>query len=895
MIKNKINYPYSLNVADINDDGYADVFIGGCYWYYYYYGNGLYWLEEPDDPFGTWDIHTMDSGVRITCGVGKSDLNGDGTIEVFVTSHQNNRLYSSKPELNFAENVRIDLDSDGVDDWTNPGILKGVADVDVTSQLNAIMADKSGGSSDKWGNKLVSVPLTFKTDEGGKITSYGIDIRYNATLKVDNNGEIRDEINRVVPDFDDGSGLTTRVYLGFNGRIDGGDQVRALISDLDVQYNAPPELIKPLPESLSVSEDGIARKVLDLSKYFKDDYDSPEMLTYDVESVGNNADHVDLYIEDGANVTIDSRVTENFFGSAEAVFTVTDTGGIGSGDDDARSFVSDPILIRVRSVDDHPVRGGDSLPPKIVGREGESVEALDLSEYDLFRDPDDPLGVTINYLALLDPNGNYPDDAISGDPTESLVTVDIRDGKIFVESEGDWYGENIPLRLYGHNGQEPDYDVDPYHDTYIDIENVNDAPVWGEVPPVHLDEDGSAEGILDFVQYVSDIDSAPLSLEFSILDYTNMSLIKVELNDDDESKLDVSTEMENWYGMSTVTVEVSDGGLSDVTTFGVYVDPVNDLPEVSISRPWDGEELEVGEFSVTGKAFDEEGIEEVWVVFEGREYLARGKGSWGITLTPVREYDGIDKDVPIVAKVVDVHGANTSVSINIDLVPKREVIPEDTDGDGYPDSVDDFDNDPSEWLDSDFDGVGDNSDAFPDNKAWRYDSDLDGIADVADDHPYDPDPQDEENGFDESEEEDSSGLFGMIVLWIVVVLILLLLGVLGYALYDKYHSSSDPVLSAKYIKKVESRREKLGKMLGKAHLDNLLTKSQLKDVDLSRGKEKGGPAAPVYGGLSGSSPNMLRPGGPGNVPPGGTGSMGGPRPGMPRPPQQGQRLPPRRQ
>ena len=61
----------------------------------------------------------------------------------------------------------------------------------------------------------------------------------------------------------------------------------------------------------------------------------------------------------------------------------------------------------------------------------------------------------------------------------------------------------------------------------------------------------------------------------------------------------------------------------------------------------------------------------------------------------------------------------------------------DTDGDGYPDTTDDFPYDSSEWKDSDYDGVGDNTDEFPHNKYEQYDSDKDGVGNNADDFPYD--------------------------------------------------------------------------------------------------------------------------------------------------------------
>ena len=53
-----------------------------------------------------------------------------------------------------------------------------------------------------------------------------------------------------------------------------------------------------------------------------------------------------------------------------------------------------------------------------------------------------------------------------------------------------------------------------------------------------------------------------------------------------------------------------------------------------------------------------------------------------------------------------------------------EVVEPDTDGDGYPDSIDDFPFDPSEWLDTDGDSIGNNADTDDDN---------DGLDDIVED------------------------------------------------------------------------------------------------------------------------------------------------------------------
>ena len=74
----------------------------------------------------------------------------------------------------------------------------------------------------------------------------------------------------------------------------------------------------------------------------------------------------------------------------------------------------------------------------------------------------------------------------------------------------------------------------------------------------------------------------------------------------------------------------------------------------------------------------------------------------------------------------------------------------DSDLDGFPDTIDVFPYDSTEWYDSDGDGVGDNSDAFPwDSEEW-LDTDNDGIGNNAD-------TDDDNDGVSDSADNDNDG------------------------------------------------------------------------------------------------------------------------------------------
>jgi hypothetical protein len=139
-------------------------------------------------------------------------------------------------------------------------------------------------------------------------------------------------------------------------------------------------------------------------------------------------------------------------------------------------------------------------------------------------------------------------------------------------------------------------------------------------------------------------------------------------------------------------------------------------------------------------------------------------------------------------KVMDKAG-NIGGPVSASIVYDSTKLYDDTDNDGYPDNVDDFPNEPTQWTDNDGDNFGDNSkglnpDAFPDDPNEWLDSDGDNFGDNNDEFPNDSTRWKSEEGPNDSEndladkEEFLMAYVGTIILIIVIIILMVLFSII---------------------------------------------------------------------------------------------------------------------
>ena len=106
---------------------------------------------------------------------------------------------------------------------------------------------------------------------------------------------------------------------------------------------------------------------------------------------------------------------------------------------------------------------------------------------------------------------------------------------------------------------------------------VNTPPSISGLPNLGLDEDTSLDNAIDLWNYASDAETPDENLIFTVLSVTEPD---VGVTLDSNRYIDLQPTA-NWYGTSDVTIQVSDGELTDTDSFTITVNSVNDPPVAS--------------------------------------------------------------------------------------------------------------------------------------------------------------------------------------------------------------------------------------------------------------------------------------------------------------------------
>lgn len=217
--------------------------------------------------------------------------------------------------------------------------------------------------------------------------------------------------------------------------------------------------------------------------------------------------------------------------------------------------------------------------PTIVTNLGSTInegESITLSEEVLSAtDADGPVYSIVYHITGLPLHGelklnNSPFDTTSA---VSFTQNDLSNGKISYTHSGDEsISDSFTFYLSdtdGNNTSEYGFE--------ITIIGVNDPPVISDIPEILMDEDETYSiNITSWLEYVSDPDTPDSLLSFNLTSGANITIVEVENN-----SFNVVPNA-NYFGTTSVTLTVNDGEFQISKIISVVIQPVNDLPVISV-------------------------------------------------------------------------------------------------------------------------------------------------------------------------------------------------------------------------------------------------------------------------------------------------------------------------
>lgn len=151
------------------------------------------------------------------------------------------------------------------------------------------------------------------------------------------------------------------------------------------------------------------------------------------------------------------------------------------------------------------------------------------------------------------------------------VTID-SEGYVDIDPVANWYGTSQVTIACSDA-------IETVYDTFtLTVNPVNDRPQISGIPDVTLAEDTPRNNAIYLPTYASDVDDSPSELDYAIVNTPDPNC-GVTL--DASHYIDINPAA-NWYGATSVSVQVSDPhGLASADVFTIQVTSVNDTPVIS--------------------------------------------------------------------------------------------------------------------------------------------------------------------------------------------------------------------------------------------------------------------------------------------------------------------------
>ena len=616
--------------GDIDRDGYSDIFVGA-----------------PGDPtaganagaaFAFLGGAAMDAQADLTLrgapgdGYGSSvavggDLDGGGYAALLAAAYRADAgntdagqayVLSRAP---FVLSPWLKLAQDSL--WSHDGYIAGPRKVpDFSAALNTYLRTSPASGVDGAGNSRIDIPFTFGASGEGNLTLRELTITYDQRAPVADFSEALNGYIAAHQGEEDAEGNLT-VPLGVSSATAG----RVMLSDLELLLDLPPRLADLVP-LLAINEDTANAALIDLTRFFQDDYDNSSALNLSVDSV-DPPGIVAVSVSGGHYLSVDAltgNANDNWTGKVKLRLRCLDSWG--------QETLSNEFDLVVRQVNDAPVF---TEPPPAQATGGmlyeQRLNAVDAEDDNLtYSLEEGPAGMT------LDPGTGILRWTPSS-PGAFKVSVEVSDGE-----------------LSGHQN------------FTLVVTFLNKAPRFISTPVL------SATAGLRYVYEAKAVDVDGDRLNFTLAQAPAGMLI-----DRFSGRVDWSPGRALSGNFSVVLVTSDGKGGEARQEFSVTVSPFSG-PAVSIVQPRAGQAVS-GKYLFSGRST--RGTLDISVVqlrFDSKEWInATGNESWGLLfdtrklgdgthLLEVRAFDGTVYSATASQRFISDNGEDTDDTWIIVLV-----------------------------------------------------------------------------------------------------------------------------------------------------------------------------------------------------------------------------------